>query len=189
MALFVNSNLALLLKLPNLSANSLRKKALAGKFSNEHDYFPSCIEDGNNIDRDTWSRRCSSYLASSAAHFFARAARRLFPDIHLGVGPAIEDGFYYDTDHTQAGKLQTKIFLVSKKKWRKSWKKTSHQFVKKWHKGSKREKSSKTIHTNWNWLKSTRRWGFDHLPSRWIRRSLPWPTCPINWSHPNLPPS
>ena len=35
---------------------------------------------------------------------FAQAARRLFPDIHLGVGPAIEDGFYYDTDNT-AGQI------------------------------------------------------------------------------------
>ena len=26
------------------------------------------------------------------------------PDIHLGVGPAIEDGFYYDTDN-QAGQI------------------------------------------------------------------------------------
>ncbi|NOM58369.1 threonine--tRNA ligase, partial [Klebsiella pneumoniae] len=29
---------------------------------------------------------------------------RLFPDIHLGVGTAIEDGFYYDTDNT-AGQI------------------------------------------------------------------------------------
>ena len=39
-----------------------------------------------------------------AAHLFAQAARRLFPDIHLGVGPAIEDGLYYDTDN-QAGQI------------------------------------------------------------------------------------
>ena len=43
-------------------------------------------------------------LRHSAAHLFAQAARRLFPDIHLGVGPAIEDGFYYDTDNT-AGQI------------------------------------------------------------------------------------
>lgn len=28
----------------------------------------------------------------------ANALRRLYPDIHFGVGPAIESGFYYDTD-------------------------------------------------------------------------------------------
>lgn len=29
----------------------------------------------------------------------ANALRRLFPDIHFGVGPAIDNGFYYDTDN------------------------------------------------------------------------------------------
>lgn len=28
----------------------------------------------------------------------ANALRRLYPDIHFGVGPAIDNGFYYDTD-------------------------------------------------------------------------------------------
>ena len=40
----------------------------------------------------------------SAAHLFAQAAKRLFPDLCLGVGPAIEDGFYYDTDN-KAGRI------------------------------------------------------------------------------------
>ncbi len=46
-------------------------------------------------------------LRHSAAHLFAQAACRLSPDIHLGVGPAIEDGFYYDTDN-QAGQISNK---------------------------------------------------------------------------------
>ncbi len=29
----------------------------------------------------------------------ANAMRRLYPNIHFGVGPAIESGFYYDTDN------------------------------------------------------------------------------------------
>jgi len=32
----------------------------------------------------------------STAHLLAQAVRRLFPDVKFGVGPAIEDGFYYD---------------------------------------------------------------------------------------------
>lgn len=43
-------------------------------------------------------------LRHSAAHLFAQAAKRLFPDLCLGVGPAIEDGFYYDTDN-KAGQI------------------------------------------------------------------------------------
>src|SRR5699024_7740386 len=34
----------------------------------------------------------------STAHLMAHAMTRLFPGVHFGVGPAIESGFYYDTD-------------------------------------------------------------------------------------------
>src|SRR4051794_21669618 len=42
-----------------------------------------------------------AYLARmrhSAAHLMAGAVLKLFPDAKLGIGPAIEDGFYYDFD-------------------------------------------------------------------------------------------
>jgi threonyl-tRNA synthetase len=35
-------------------------------------------------------------LRHSAAHVLATAVRQLFPQTHIGFGPAIEDGFYYD---------------------------------------------------------------------------------------------
>jgi threonyl-tRNA synthetase len=34
----------------------------------------------------------------SAAHVMAAAIKRLFPDVKLGVGPVVENGFYYDID-------------------------------------------------------------------------------------------
>jgi threonyl-tRNA synthetase len=37
-----------------------------------------------------------STLRHSAAHVMAQAVRRLFPGVKLAIGPAIEDGFYYD---------------------------------------------------------------------------------------------
>lgn len=37
-------------------------------------------------------------LRHSAAHILAQAVKRLFPKIKLGIGPVIEDGFYYDFD-------------------------------------------------------------------------------------------
>jgi threonyl-tRNA synthetase len=37
-------------------------------------------------------------MRHSAAHVMAAAVQRLFPGTHLGVGPAIENGFYYDLD-------------------------------------------------------------------------------------------
>ena len=32
----------------------------------------------------------------STAHLLAQAVQRLFPDVRVGIGPVIEDGFYYD---------------------------------------------------------------------------------------------
>ncbi|HHX64079.1 MAG TPA: threonine--tRNA ligase [Chloroflexi bacterium] len=37
-------------------------------------------------------------LRHSAAHVMAEAVLKLFPDAKLGIGPAIENGFYYDFD-------------------------------------------------------------------------------------------
>jgi len=38
-------------------------------------------------------------LRHSAAHVMADAVKRLFPEAKLAIGPAIEDGFYYDFDY------------------------------------------------------------------------------------------
>jgi len=35
-------------------------------------------------------------MRHSAAHVMAEAVRHIFPDVKFGIGPAIEDGFYYD---------------------------------------------------------------------------------------------
>src|SRR5215470_8414708 len=32
----------------------------------------------------------------SASHVMAQAVKRLFPDVRVAIGPAIDDGFYYD---------------------------------------------------------------------------------------------
>src|SRR5918994_5623838 len=37
-------------------------------------------------------------MRHSAAHVMAEAVLDLFPGTKLGIGPAIEDGFYYDFD-------------------------------------------------------------------------------------------
>jgi threonyl-tRNA synthetase len=37
-------------------------------------------------------------LRHSAAHVLALAVKKLFPGVKFGIGPAIEDGFYYDFD-------------------------------------------------------------------------------------------
>ncbi len=86
-------------------SNSLAKKALAGKFNGKLIDTTRAITEDGSIEIVTPDHEDAlPILRHSAAHLFAQAARRLFPDIHLGVGPAIEDGFYYDTDN-QAGQI------------------------------------------------------------------------------------
>lgn len=38
----------------------------------------------------------------SASHLMAMAVKNLFPDAKLAIGPAIENGFYYDFDIEQS---------------------------------------------------------------------------------------
>ncbi len=40
-------------------------------------------------------------LRHSAAHILAQAVKELYPEVKLGIGPAIEDGFYYDFDRKE----------------------------------------------------------------------------------------
>ncbi|VTS35991.1 threonyl-tRNA synthetase [Streptococcus porcinus] len=86
-------------------SNSLAKKALAGKFNGQLIDTNRPLEEDGSIEIVTPDHEDAfGVLRHSAAHLFAQAAKRLFPNIHLGVGPAIADGFYYDTDN-QAGQI------------------------------------------------------------------------------------
>ncbi|MBP2622915.1 threonine--tRNA ligase [Streptococcus oricebi] len=86
-------------------SNSLAKKALAGKFNGRLvDTTRPLTEDGALEIVTPDHEDALDILRHSAAHLFAQAAKRHFPDIHLGVGPAIQDGFYYDTDN-EAGQI------------------------------------------------------------------------------------
>lgn len=81
-------------------SNSLAKKALAGKFNGELIDLTHPIESDGAIEIITSADEDAlQLLRHSAAHLMAQAAKRLFPNIHFGVGPAIDTGFYYDTDN------------------------------------------------------------------------------------------
>lgn len=80
-------------------SNSLAKKALAGKFNGELVDFTRPLETDGSLEIVTPDHADALYiLRHSTAHLMAHALTRLFPEIHFGVGPAIETGFYYDTD-------------------------------------------------------------------------------------------
>jgi threonyl-tRNA synthetase len=61
---------------------------------NEIDYGPHPYAVDDNESEDAYLAR----MRHSAAHLMAGAVLKIFPDAKLAIGPAIEDGFYYDFD-------------------------------------------------------------------------------------------
>ena len=81
-------------------SKSLAKKALAGKVNGQLIDLNRGIEEDATIEIVTPEHEDALGLVRhSAAHLMAQAMRRLYPNIHFGVGPAIDSGFYYDTDN------------------------------------------------------------------------------------------
>lgn len=100
-------------------SHSLAKKALAGKLNGKLiDTTRAITEDGSLEIVTPDHEDALDILRHSAAHLFAQAARRHFPDIHLGVGPAIRDGFYYDTDN-EAGQISNEDLAAIEEEMRK----------------------------------------------------------------------
>ncbi len=60
-----------------------------------HTDLPAAAE----VELIPWESEEAAWLyRHSLAHVLAQAVRRLFPGVKLAIGPAIEDGFYYDFD-------------------------------------------------------------------------------------------
>ncbi|WP_010678375.1 threonine--tRNA ligase [Bacillus timonensis] len=77
----------------------LKKKSIAGKLNGkEIDLRTEIHEDGEIaiITQDTDA--ALEIMRHSTAHLMAQAIKRLYKDVKLGVGPVIENGFYYDID-------------------------------------------------------------------------------------------
>lgn len=57
------------------------------------------LQDGDTVELLTFDdpdgKKAFNHTAS---HILAQAVKRLYPDVKLTIGPAIEDGFYYDFD-------------------------------------------------------------------------------------------
>ena len=80
----------------------LKKKALAGKFNGQMVDLKTRLETDGDIEIITpESKEGIEVLRHSTAHLMAQALKRLYGNVHFGVGPVIEEGFYYDfdTDH------------------------------------------------------------------------------------------
>ncbi|WP_028400077.1 threonine--tRNA ligase [Ectobacillus panaciterrae] len=77
----------------------LRKKAIAGQVNGQlFDLRRSIHEDAKIEILTLDSKSGLGILRHTAAHVLAQAIKRMYGNVKLGVGPVIENGFYYDID-------------------------------------------------------------------------------------------
>ncbi len=80
-------------------SNSLAKKVLAADVDGELTDLREEVKDGSKVSFLTFNEQGGKdTLRHSASHIMAQAIKRLWPDAQLAIGPAIENGFYYDID-------------------------------------------------------------------------------------------
>ncbi|MUG43896.1 threonine--tRNA ligase [Paenibacillus woosongensis] len=82
-------------------SSGLRKNALAGKLNGSAVDLSTKLTDGAAVEIITPdSKEGLEIMRHSTAHLLAQAVKRLFgsKEVKLGIGPVIEDGFYYDMD-------------------------------------------------------------------------------------------
>ena len=80
-------------------SNSLAKKAVAAKVNDELMDMSTVLNGEARIEFITPdTEEGEEVIRHSTAHLMAQAVVRLFPGTKVAIGPAIENGFYYDFD-------------------------------------------------------------------------------------------
>ena len=61
--------------------------------------LPTALKDGDTVEFLDWNDADGRWtLRHTASHVLAQAVKHLFPETKLAIGPAIDNGFYYDFD-------------------------------------------------------------------------------------------
>ena len=102
-------------------SNSLAKKVLAANVNGELTDLRKELVDGSEVAFLTFEDEGGKHtLRHTASHILAQAVKRLWPEAKLAIGPAIDNGFYYDIDmeHTLTpedfGKIEKEMSRIVK---------------------------------------------------------------------------
>src|SRR5690625_2812732 len=80
-------------------SSGLKKQALAIKLDGELVDLRRSLSNGGEIEIITYKNQEGiDIMRHSTAHLMAQAIKRLYKDVKFGVGPVIEEGFYYDLE-------------------------------------------------------------------------------------------
>jgi threonyl-tRNA synthetase len=104
-------------------SEGLARKVLAAKVNDEVWDLSRPINNDVSLKLLTWDDiEGKSTFWHSSAHLMAEALEAVFPGVKLGIGPAIEKGFYYDVDlgdrqitEEDLRKLEVKMVELAKK--------------------------------------------------------------------------
>ena len=78
---------------------ALLKQFIAARQGDEQVDFHTTLSADAEVELIAWDDPEAAWIyRHSMSHVLAQAVLRLFPDAQLAIGPAIDDGFYYDFD-------------------------------------------------------------------------------------------
>ncbi|MBO5852236.1 MAG: threonine--tRNA ligase [Clostridia bacterium] len=92
---------------PNLNPYDIAKSFGGGFFKNvcaarvngKNTDLRAELKDGDEVELLTFEDGYGKWTyRHTASHILAQAVKRLYPDAKLAIGPAVDDGFYYDID-------------------------------------------------------------------------------------------
>jgi len=75
------------------------KNVCAARINGENSDLRTVLQDGDELELLTFEEEYGKWTyRHTASHILAQAVKRLYPDAKLAIGPAVDDGFYYDID-------------------------------------------------------------------------------------------
>ena len=96
-------------------SNSLAKKILVASFNGEHVDLSLKLTCDGSIKFFTWEdSEGKSTFWHSSAHLMAEAVQGLYPGVKFGIGPSIENGFYYDIDFQEYDPSEINLSKIEK---------------------------------------------------------------------------
>ncbi len=86
-------------EIASIISSSLRKKALGARVNGNKAELMDVINEDVMLEILTFEDEDGKkILRHTSSHILAQAVKRLYPDVKLAIGPAIDNGFYYDFD-------------------------------------------------------------------------------------------
>jgi threonyl-tRNA synthetase len=97
-------------------SEGLARNVLSVKFNGQIVEASTPLNNDGNINLFTWNdKEGKTAFWHSSAHVLAQALLALYPACKLTIGPAIENGFYYDADFGEHSITEKDLVIIEKK--------------------------------------------------------------------------